>query len=39
VSVLTGRSTLFSGIRQVAIGAAAAAITYTVGTIVGVAVA
>ncbi|HVL52767.1 MAG TPA: VIT1/CCC1 transporter family protein [Vitreimonas sp.] len=38
VSVLTGRSTLYSGLRQVAIGAAAAAITYGVGTAIGVAV-
>jgi vacuolar iron transporter family protein len=38
VSVLTGRSTLFSGARQVGIGAAAAAITYAVGAVIGVAV-
>ena len=38
VSLLTGRSTLFSGLRQVGIGAAAAAITYVVGTIIGVSV-
>ncbi len=39
VSVLTGRSTLYSGARQVAIGAVAAAVTYGVGTVIGVAVA
>ncbi|MFL5681476.1 MAG: VIT1/CCC1 transporter family protein [Chloroflexota bacterium] len=36
VSLLTGRSTLFSGLRQVGIGAAAAAITFAVGTVIGV---
>jgi vacuolar iron transporter family protein len=39
VSLLTGRSTLYSGLRQVAIGAAAAAVTYGVGTVIGVTVA
>jgi VIT1/CCC1 family predicted Fe2+/Mn2+ transporter len=39
VSLLTGRGTLFSGLRQVGIGAAAAAITYAVGTLIGVGVA
>ncbi len=39
VSLLTGRSVLFSGTRQVAIGAAAAAVTYVVGSVIGVAVA
>ncbi len=38
VSLLTGRSAMYSGLRQVGIGAAAAAITYTVGTIIGVSV-
>jgi VIT1/CCC1 family predicted Fe2+/Mn2+ transporter len=38
VSLLTGRSTLFSGTRQVVIGAVAAGVTYLVGSIVGVAV-
>jgi VIT1/CCC1 family predicted Fe2+/Mn2+ transporter len=38
VSVLTGRSTLFSAVRQVAIGAFAAGITYMVGLVVGVSV-
>jgi len=36
VSLLTGRSTLFSGARQVGIGLAAATVTYLVGTIIGV---
>lgn len=39
VSLLTGRSLLFSGLRQVAIGAGAAAVTHTVGTAIGVGVA
>ncbi|HYC07167.1 MAG TPA: VIT1/CCC1 transporter family protein [Candidatus Binatia bacterium] len=38
VSLITGRGTLFSGLRQVAIGAAAAAVTYGVGVVIGVAV-
>ena len=38
VSLLTGRGVLFSGIRQVAIGAVAAIVTYLVGTIIGVSV-
>ena len=38
VSLLTGRSLLFSGARQVAIGAAAAIVTYVVGIAIGVAV-
>ncbi len=38
VSLLTGRSTLFSGARQVLIGAAAAIVTYLVGTLIGVGV-
>ena len=37
VSLFTGRSTLFSGARQVAIGALAAAVTYGVGHVIGVA--
>jgi VIT1/CCC1 family predicted Fe2+/Mn2+ transporter/rubrerythrin len=36
VSLLTGRSVVFSGLRQVAIGAGAAAVTYIVGTLIGV---
>lgn len=39
VSLLTGRSTLYSGVRQLGIGAAAAAATYLVGTLIGVGVA
>ena len=39
VSVFTGRNLFYSGIRQVAIGAAAAAVTYAVGTLIGANVA
>ena len=39
VSLLTGRGVLFSGLRQLGIGAAAAAVTYAVGTVIGVGVA
>ncbi len=39
VSLLTGRSVLFSGARQVVIGAAAAIVTFVVGTAIGVSVA
>ena len=39
VSMLTGRGLLFSGFRQLGIGAAAAAVTYAVGTLIGVSVA
>jgi vacuolar iron transporter family protein len=39
VSLLTGRGVLFSGLRQVGIGAAAAIVTYIVGTVIGVSVA
>ena len=39
VSLLTGRSALFSGVRQAIIGGAAAAVTYAVGAVVGVTVA
>jgi vacuolar iron transporter family protein len=38
VSLLTGRGTIFSGLRQVGIGALAAAITYAVGTLIRVGV-
>jgi VIT1/CCC1 family predicted Fe2+/Mn2+ transporter len=38
VSLLTGRGILFSGLRQVAIGAAAAAVTFLVGHFIGVSV-
>jgi VIT1/CCC1 family predicted Fe2+/Mn2+ transporter/rubrerythrin len=36
VSILTGRGFVFSGLRQVLIGAAAAAVTFAVGTVIGV---
>ena len=39
ISLLTGRSALFSGARQVGIGALAAAVTFLVGKLIGVAVA
>jgi hypothetical protein len=39
VSIVTGRGFVFSGARQVVIGAAAAAVTYAVGTVIGVNVA
>ena len=39
VSLLTGRSLLFSGFRQVGLGAAAATVTYLVGHVIGVSVA
>jgi VIT1/CCC1 family predicted Fe2+/Mn2+ transporter len=38
VSLLTGRSVLFSGARQVLIGAAAAGVTFAVGSVIGVSV-
>ena len=38
VSLITGRSTLFSGARQVAIGGLAALVTFAVGRFIGVAV-
>jgi VIT1/CCC1 family predicted Fe2+/Mn2+ transporter len=34
--MLTGRSLVFSGLRQVAIGAAAAIVTFMVGRLIGV---
>ncbi len=39
VTLLTGRSALYSGARQVAIGVAAAVVTYLVGRVIGVSVA
>jgi VIT1/CCC1 family predicted Fe2+/Mn2+ transporter/rubrerythrin len=39
VSLLTGRGLVFSGMRQVLIGTAAAAVTYVVGLAIGVAAA
>jgi VIT1/CCC1 family predicted Fe2+/Mn2+ transporter len=38
VSLMTGRSALFSGVRQVAIGGAAAAVTFLVGRVIGVSI-
>jgi VIT1/CCC1 family predicted Fe2+/Mn2+ transporter len=38
VSLLTGRGVLFSGARQVGIGAAAAIVTFAVGSVIGVSV-
>jgi VIT1/CCC1 family predicted Fe2+/Mn2+ transporter/rubrerythrin len=38
VSLLTGRSLLFSGVRQCAIGGGTALVTYIVGSIIGVSV-
>jgi VIT1/CCC1 family predicted Fe2+/Mn2+ transporter len=37
VSLLTGRGLIFSGARQLAIGLAAALVTYAIGSIIGVA--
>jgi len=39
VSLLTGRNFVFAGLRQVAIGAAAAIVTFAVGSLIGVSVA
>jgi VIT1/CCC1 family predicted Fe2+/Mn2+ transporter/rubrerythrin len=39
VSLLTGRSFLFSGFRQLGIGIAASAVTYLIGSLIGVSVA
>ncbi|WP_254544490.1 VIT1/CCC1 transporter family protein [Halomarina pelagica] len=39
ITLLTGRSVLYSGGRQVLIGLAAAALTYGVGSLIGVAIA
>ena len=39
ITLLTGKSVLFSGMRQVAFGLAAAAITYGIGTLIGVTIA
>lgn len=36
VSLLTGRSLLFSGLRQLGLGLGAAAVTYVIGSIIGV---
>jgi len=39
VSLLTGRGLVFSGLRQMSIGLAAALVTYAIGSIIGVAAA
>ena len=39
VSLLTGRGFVFSGVRQLGIGLAAAAVTYLIGSLIGVSVA
>ena len=39
VSLLTGRGLIFSGVRQMLIGLAAALVTYTIGSIIGVGAA
>ncbi|HEX8939416.1 MAG TPA: VIT1/CCC1 transporter family protein, partial [Candidatus Limnocylindrales bacterium] len=39
VSLFTGRSIVYSGVRQVAISVLAAAVTYGVGRVIGVSVA
>ncbi len=39
VSLLTGRSLVFSGVRQLSIGLAAAIVTYAIGSLIGVATA
>ncbi|WP_435365797.1 VIT1/CCC1 transporter family protein [Haloarchaeobius sp. DYHT-AS-18] len=39
ITVLTGRSVLYSGTRQVVTGLAAAGLTYGVGTLIGVSLA
>lgn len=39
ITLLTGKSILFSGMRQVAFGLAAAAVTYGIGTLIGVSLA
>jgi VIT1/CCC1 family predicted Fe2+/Mn2+ transporter len=39
VSLLTGRGLIFSGVRQLVIGLAAAVVTYVIGSIIGVAAA
>jgi VIT1/CCC1 family predicted Fe2+/Mn2+ transporter len=35
ITLMTGRSVLFSGTRQVIIGAAAAALTFGIGALIG----
>ena len=38
VSLITGRSLVFSGLRQCAIGGGTALVTYVVGSLIGVTV-
>ena len=38
ITLMTGRSVLFSGVRQVLVGLAAAALTYGVGRLIGVSI-
>jgi len=39
ITLLTGKSVLFSGFRQVFFGLAAAAVTYGIGSLIGVSLA
>ena len=39
ITLMTGRGVLFSGIRQVVVGIAAAVLTYGIGRLIGVSVA
>jgi VIT1/CCC1 family predicted Fe2+/Mn2+ transporter len=39
ITLLTGKSVLFSGFRQVSFGLAAAAVTYGIGSLIGVSLA
>lgn len=39
ITLLTGKSVMFSGLRQVGFGLAAAAITYGIGSLIGVSLA
>ena len=39
LSLFTGRSVLFSGIRQLLIGTAAAGVTFAIGHLIGVSIA
>jgi vacuolar iron transporter family protein len=39
ITLLTGKSVMFSGLRQVAFGLSAAAITYGIGHFIGVSLA
>lgn len=38
ITLLTGRSMLYSGLRQVGVGIAAAILTYAVGSLIGVSI-